>query len=175
MLAIALSLGGRFFAWALELLSHVPLIAWVVLALAAWGWHGHQLEQETRANAAATQLNAAHAATVASEAARTREQALNHTVQEISDDLLKTQAERDIAARNASNRMRQLADAERARAGAASALASCRSYDGPAVAVLSDAARDGLVDIAIDADKVADGLRACQAYIARVVQPTQNN
>ena len=168
MLALAISYGGRALGAVLGFLGRVPAVGWLVLALVAWGWYGQHQAAAMRTEKAAAVLAASKAAITASESARKREQQLSTTVLEISDELQKAQSLRDAASRDAARRLRDLANAERARAASSAALAACRSYEGPAVAVLHDSTRDALVDLAQDADEVTAQLRGAQAYIRDV-------
>jgi len=154
----------------LGFLGRIPAIAWLVLALACWGAYGHH--QHTRVEKAkqAAALAAAHAATVASEAARTTEHQLTAQVQEISDELYRTQHMRASTAIAASKRLQHVATNT---SRSAPATAACRSYDVAPAAILSDKAREHLIELATEADEVADQLRACQAYVRNVVQPNR--
>jgi len=151
----------------LEFLGSIPAIGWLVIALVCWGAWGHHQQAVTLAEKQAATLAAARAATNASEKARATEQQLNNRVQEISDELTQAQTQRDAAARDAARRLRDLAAAKRT--GSATA-ATCASYEGPAVAVVPDQAREALIDLARDADEVTGQLVACQAYVRNVVQ-----
>lgn len=159
---------SRFWLGAIELLSRLPAWVWLVGALLCWGAWGHHQQAVTLAEKQAATLAAARAATNASEKARATEQQLNNRVQEISDELTQAQTQRDAAARDAARRLRDLAAAKRT--GSATA-AACASYEGPAVAVVPDQAREALIDLARDADEVTGQLVACQAYVRNVVQP----
>lgn len=168
MLTTALAIASRALGGLLGLLGRIPAVGWLVLALAAWGWYGQQQAAAMRTEKAAAVLAASKAAITASESARKREQQLSTTVLEISDELQQAQSLRDAASRDAARRLRQLADAERARTASSAALAACLSYEGPAVAVLHDSTRDALVDLSQDADEVTAQLRGAQAYIRDV-------
>jgi len=168
MLTTSIAIASRVLDGLLGLLGRIPAVGWLLLALTAWGWWGHHQAEAVRSEKAAAVLAASKAAITASESARKREQQLSTTVLEISDELQKAQSLRDATSRDAARRLRQLADAERARAVRSTALAACRSYEGPAVAVLHDSTRDALVDLAQDADEVTAQLRGAQAYIRDV-------
>lgn len=153
-------------------LERLSPIVYVVAALAAYGaYQHHRVEAQKEADNRAA-LAQAHAATSASEQARAKEQQLNARVQEISDELTQTQADRDAASRLAAERLRMLAAKRRAPgAPAAGTATACERYEGPAVGVLRDETREALVDLARDADAVTDQLRSCQKYIREVVRP----
>jgi hypothetical protein len=150
----------------LGLLARIPAIAWLVIALAVWGLHGHSVAVKAEAAHAKELLNASQAATTASEAARKKEVLLNAKNQEISDALAHEKTIRAVDARDAGERLRQLAYATSAPR--ATAAAVCRNLDTAPVAVLHNETRDALVGFARDADEIADRLRACQAYITTV-------
>lgn len=153
--------------WLLSLLKWRNAAA-LLLGWALWGeYRCYQHE----ARIAADQLQAATDAAARSEAARETERITARNNQRIADELLTAQRERDAAARMSAQRLRELAEARRDNAATEAALATCRSYEGPAVRVLSDATREALVELARDADEVADQLRACQSYVLQVVQP----
>ena len=59
--------------WAIGLLAKVPAIAWLVIALACWGFYGAHQAQKVRDEKAQAVLIAAKAQTKASEIARAKE------------------------------------------------------------------------------------------------------
>lgn len=164
---LALSLLSKVGGFALSLLGRSPPVAWLVIALAAWGFYGAHQAQRVRDEKAHASLVAAQAQTTAANAARAREQALNKTNMEIANALQVAQAGRTSASRLAAQRLHDLATASNTRL---DAVATCRGYAGPAVAVIPDATRDALVQFATDADAVADQLRACQAWVRGVAE-----
>ncbi|MCR5865684.1 hypothetical protein [Aquincola sp. J276] len=146
--------------WALAwVLGHWRVV--LLAALVGWGCWGEWRVSSMQAEQQAETLQA-------SENAREVERLNNNANTRIANDLITAQRQRDAASRTAADRLRQLAEA---RAAADSAAASCRALDAPAVAVIHDSTREHLVDLAREADEVADRLRACQAYIADVAKP----
>jgi hypothetical protein len=95
-----------------------------------------------------------------SEANREAERLANRSMSRISDALTQDRLRSDRAAADAAGRLRQLA------ATVTGPAPGCPSRDAdtrPAVGVLRDEDRDDLVALALEADGVADRLRACQA------------
>ena len=169
-----LSIAGKAGGWAVGLLAKVPAIAWLVIALACWGFWGAHQAQQVRAEKAQAVLTASQAQTRASELARAKEQALNKTNLEISDALSSASLARATAARSAAERLRLLAKARADSAALSDALDACRSYAGPAVAVIPDAVREALVELGTDADQITAQLRGCQSYVRSVLNPQPN-
>lgn len=172
MLTAAIAIASKALGVVLGLLGRIPAVGWLVLALAAWGWHGQRTAETTRAEKTAAIHSAAITATKASEAARATEQAAHKANLKVTDELIKTRNERDAAARTAALRLRKLADAPKPTPALTATATSCRGYDGPAIDVIPEQAREDLIEQALEADQVADRLRACQAYVRTVVQPT---
>ena len=152
------------------------MLAWLTLrnakllalaALVAWGAWGEVRVSGYEARLAAEALAAATERERAAGIARETERLAARATQRISDELLIAKRARDAAARTAAQRLRELA---RARAAGDAAAASCQSYGGAPVDVIPGATREALVELARDADEVADQLRACQAYITDVVK-----
>ena len=154
-----------FCDWLLSALEKLPAWAWLALVLTLWG--GLQLHRVNELTAATQKaaITAAQAVTYASEAARAKEQHLSTINQGISDALSKATIELNGARAAVSDRLQRLAHAKPANQRAADALTACRSNDSPAAAILPDATRDALVDLARDADQVSNQLTACQAYL----------
>lgn len=95
-------------------------------------------------------------------AARVREAQGQRRMMEIADELTRSRLQSERLAADAAGRLRQLAEATPAPA------ASCpsRNEDArPAAGVIRDATREDLVELARDADAVADRLRACQSTL----------
>lgn len=176
MLTLLLPILSRFGGAVLALVSRVPAWCWLGVALAVWGlhWRGKADHAEALVAKQSTALAAAQTAARASETARTHEQQLAARVREISDELQTAQALRDAASRDVARRLRDLAAVRRTSGPGTATATACSSYDGPAAAVISDATREALVDLATDADAVSKQLAGCQAYIRDVVQPGTN-
>lgn len=149
----------------MRFLARIPILAWLCLALAAYGLWGRAEVARLRQEALEASKQASVDALWASELARQQEARWHSTNMEISNALNQAQAARNLAARNASDRLRDLAQARTERATVEEALATCRSFEGPAVRVIPGAAREALIELAADADAVSDQLRACQSYV----------
>lgn len=166
----ALALGWKAVGGVLGFLTRIPPLGWVFIVVIGWGlWNAHQA-RTTREAAATAALQAQADKAHASEQRRQAERALSLKTQELSDAHQQATEARHRAADATRARLRAAADAERATAALAAATAACRSYAGPAVDVIPAATRDALVDIAADADQVADQLRTCQAYVREVLR-----
>jgi hypothetical protein len=112
-------------------------------------------------------------AALLSESYREVERMMGQTNQRIADELQTAATERDRLADDLRRRLRVSRDAGRNSAGQAGGVA-CTPNGGneaPAVRVISDPAREGLVSLAEDAQMVADRLRACQGYVNNVLKP----
>jgi len=95
-------------------------------------------------------------------ATRVREAQGQRRMMEIADELTRSRLQSERLTAGAAYRLRQLAEATPAPA------ASCpgRNDDPrPAAGVLRDETRENLVELARDADAVADRLRACQGTL----------
>lgn len=95
-------------------------------------------------------------------ATRVREAQGQRRMMEIADELTRSRLQSERLTAGAAYRLRQLAEATPAPA------ASCpgRNDDTrPAAGVLRDETRENLVELARDADAVADRLRACQGTL----------
>ena len=176
MLALLLPILTKFCSAVLALLARIPWCGYLFAGLLVWGLHWRHAADHNAALVAkqSTALVAAQTAARASETARTHEQQLAARVREISDELQTAQAQRDAASRDAARRLRDLAAVRRTSGPGTATATACSSYDGPAAAVISDATREALVDLATDADAVSKQLAGCQAYIRDVVQPGTN-
>lgn len=159
-LTLAVKVLGKLFS--------LPAWVYLVLVVAAWGWHGQHRARAADEARAREQRTAQQEALTASERARETERLLNKTNTGIADELHQAQRARDAAARTAAQRLRDVAQAS---AAASAAAASCQRYEGAPADVVPGQAREALVDLARDADEVTSQLRACQAYIRDVVKP----
>lgn len=139
------------------LLGRIPVTAWLVLALAGWGWWGHRSADAavSRARTEAAERREAEAETQRL-AARAAVGAGDETRMLVED------ARRRAGA--AERRMRALAAAWAASSASAPGGA-CGDPGAPAAAVLHDQARSDLVQLAEDANVVAGRLVGCQRLL----------
>jgi hypothetical protein len=161
---------------ALGLLRVVPVWAWALAAVLAWGgWQRHQATSQTKARAAAEQAAAVATATEqAQRQARATEQALNTRARKATD-AAHHQARTAAAAAAAAR-----AELERLRAVLPPAAAASAAAADPGATGGADAATAGpivaqcaaqLVAVATDADACGATLIGLQGWVRAVLAP----
>lgn len=158
------------------LLRVVPVWAWALAALLAWGgWQRHQAKTQTAARAVAEQQAAVAKATAAAQAdARERERLINTNAKRATDAADQKRQAAQAAAAGARAELDRLRNAlAAAPTGGASAPAGAASGpDGSASfrAVVAECA-GRLVEVAADSDACGAQLSGLQGWVRAVIDP----